>query len=685
MAAQETTARSGRYTLKEVRKPRDLDPHLQEQILARAAGQRPYPPISSKRGEVDEVDVIARLKDAGKPMPQGFHLIRRIGEGGTIITGTVAADDIEAVHGHESIASLKAGTELYLNLHNSVPAIHCNPEALDEAARIGGKSYPGVNGSRVIVGIVDFGCDFRHANFRGPTGATRLLYLWDQSDTPDRTLAPEGFGYGREFDRARINAALATAEPYQTLGYTPPLASHGTHVLDIAAGGGLEPALLGGKPGLGLVRQSHAGVAPDASIIFVQLKNEEGFLGNSRHLLEAVDYIFSKAEDLGMPAVVNLSLSTAGGPHDGSTLIEQAFEDLLKERGRAIVVSAGNAYAKEGHVHGTVQKGGRQEILWYTDPRAPKNEAEVWYSGAEEQLTVTLVCPEGDELGPVSLGKTCDIYSAGVRVGRISHRRRDPNNGDNQIDVRVPAFEGTAQLWKIELKSETDDVPFDVWIEQDDSGTAKLGSPTATADTLGSICCGPSPLAVGAYDTSESAYLALPYAGTAAGPTRKGANPYKPDLSAPGVNVVAARSQGGVTIMSGTSMAAAHVTGLVALLFDLALRAGKGFLPVDVTRKIVLAAAQRNSKDSLHGNWDSRLGFGRIDGPETLKELLSTTASPQPSVPGPTDSILRSPAPESVMVVPGNGKNGDSPQAHLEALVTDLRKARFTLTLSEPN
>jgi len=47
--------------------------------------------------------------------------------------------------------------------------------------------------------------------------------------------------------------------------------------------------------------------------------------GNSRTLLEAVDYIFTKAAELGKSAVVNLSLGTHG-PHDGSTLAEQGFD-----------------------------------------------------------------------------------------------------------------------------------------------------------------------------------------------------------------------------------------------------------------------------------------------------------------------------------------------------------------------
>ena len=72
------------------------------------------------------------------------------------------------------------------------------------------------------------------------------------------------------------------------------------------------------------------GVAPGADLIFVELSSRiddpatESF-GNSKRLLEAVDYIFRKATALGRPAVVNLSLGTFGGPHDGTTPVEEFF------------------------------------------------------------------------------------------------------------------------------------------------------------------------------------------------------------------------------------------------------------------------------------------------------------------------------------------------------------------------
>jgi subtilisin family serine protease len=69
-------------------------------------------------------------------------------------------------------------------------------------------------------------------------------------------------------------------------------------------------------------------------------------------------------------------------------------------------------------------------------------------------------------------------------------------------------------------------------------------------------------------------------------------------VSAPGVAIVAARAHGGVTVMSGTSMAAAHVTGMAALLFQLAQRAGRGRLRIEETRAL-LSQGNVDAKDSL--------------------------------------------------------------------------------------
>jgi subtilisin family serine protease len=622
-----------RWRLKPVEKDVPYDPHLEHHELAEKE-KRPDPAIRS-RGDDNKVyvDIIAKLLKPNEIPTELQQRVRRL-EGTDIVTGKIALTDIGKVR--PQVSSLKAATEIYLDLFHSLPGTRCDSASLQN-------QFPSIDGSGVVIGVVDVGCDFAHPNFLKPSGETRLLYLWDQSDPPPRSTgkSPEGFYYGREFTAEQINEALAQKNgksAYAALGYTPGIAAHGTHVLDIAAGNGRGSNQPGGQPLPGLLvegaERAPRGVAPGADLIFVHLKsNENQFLGNSRHLLDAVEYIFQKAGD--RPVVVNLSISTTGGPHDGTTLVEQGLVRMLEKKdGRAIVVSAGNSFNRAVHAQGTVKGETWEELRWTVDPRGAKNEMEIWYRGASP-LGVVLVTPEMDDvpsmaLPPVRPGRTYALQLGTDVWGRISHRRDDPNNNAHQIDIRLSAPPGRelelTGTWTIRLQTDPGaQVPFDAWIEQDDQADGRFETLTNNSCTLSSICCAEQLLTVGAFDTSRYADLRRPYDFTAAGPTRNDDFLRKPDVSAPGVDILAARAHGGTAVMSGTSMAAPHLTGLVALLFQRAQETGRGLLPIDTTRRLIIDSIRKASGSKA---WDPRLGWGPIDGVAAL-ELLKPEAPRQ--------------------------------------------------------
>lgn len=596
----------------------NLDPQLQKVILKSRAGQPLDAMVGRESAGGDAlIDVVAKLRDPERDVP-GLQVVRVMGD---VVTGEVAVGDIEAVRGDPNVISLKGARRLERNLKFSVSEVRASQQQLRDALPTGA---PAINGTGVIVGIVDYGCDFVHNNFRNADGKSRILYLWDQGAGTPTSISPAGFGYGREWGAKEINAALKSADPYQELAYDPGAGAHGTHVMDIAAGNGRATG--------------SAGMAPLADIIFVQVasndfSDEESF-GNSRHLLEAVDYVFTKAAALGKSAVVNLSLGTNGGPHDGSTPVEEGLDNLLEAPGRAVVIAASNSWGDRIHAAGKIGPGQKRTLKWdilANDPTT--NELEVWYAG-KGKLDVSLTDPQGKKIGPFPLGTTTKIKIQGQEAGVVFHRQKDPNNGDNQVDILLGPSLPTGR-WGVTLSAVAGSpaVEFHAWVERDDFQTGWQSTFSPQDDdrthTVGSISCGRNTIVVGSYDATVPGRDISSF--SSEGPTRDGRQ--KPEVSAPGHGIYAARSSTqGATQMWGTSMAAPHVAGLVALL----MQAAHGPLSAKQIRDAVIRGARRTPP--LGDGWSSRYGQGRIDAGAAILTQFGQLPAPHSAVAGVEDA-----------------------------------------------
>lgn len=527
----------------------NLDPALAEMVEG-------FPPEQVIEG-------ILRLEDPDQ-IPPHFSVVSRFNR---ICTGRFPAAHTWTIRRHPNVISLKAARPLGLHDKGGSSA---DPVMLEEAGAAAGTAGP-FSGRGCIVAALDFGLDFAHPNFLNPDGTTRLVAFWNQG-APYDPGHPNRFGYGRVYSREEINSALRAPDPYQALGYHPAISdtgsgSHGTHTLDIAAGNGRAP---GSRPGSGQL----------ADLLFVHLSTPRlgvvGDLGDSVRLLEACDWVDRTAG--GRPWVTNLSVGRTAGSHDGTSLVEQGMHELLRlSPGRAIVQSAGNYRSADLAVEGWLRDGEQRDLEWIIDPRdTTANEIDAWYSG-KDRFVVAIRPPEGDEFVEIRLGEVADLSHKGDLVGRIYHRKNDPNNRDNHVEVFV--YTGAPPgVWTVRLIGDyVISGRFHAWIERD---LARPGAQsrfdnriTSQSYTLGTIATSPLVITVGAYDANaEGAPLA---SFSSCGPTRDERRG-KPELLAPGVGVVAARSnprdavrqEGLLVARSGTSMAAPHVTGTVAAMFE---------------------------------------------------------------------------------------------------------------------
>lgn len=512
--------------------------------------------------------------------------------------------------------------------------------------------FSGQTGAGVLVGLVDSGIDLHHGDFIRPDGTTRIVSLWDQTaaGTP-----PSGFTYGAESSAAQIDAG--SVKEVDDFG-------HGTHVLGIATGDG-------SAAGHGQSPYTFVGMAPDADICAVKTDL------TTSGVVDGIHYIFQVAAARGEPAVVNLSLGTQEGPHDGTLLLDQLINQLTGP-GRIVVAAGGNEGADNLHAQVTVPPASSQNMTMLVPPYTPgpMNEDDfiivgAWY-GASDQIAVTLTTPSGVVLGPVAPGDSLTGRFTPDGYIDLYNATTTNVNGDRDIyfDVYDPAGSGppASGAWHfqytplviggtgqvdayIETSQLGDGTSFATWTQ----GTVFGGvvSAPGDADSVIAVAAHVTKICWNAFDGFYRCFTPAPIPGAIAsfssqGPRRDGA--LKPDLSAPGFGVASARSRaasfdnsevtsdGTHVVLAGTSMSTPHVTGAVALY--LGHRVNALATPSQVRARLQSSARADGHTGAVPNNvWGAgKLDIGNLLGP-SLGVAVLRPGSNHVAVFGDTDSV----------------------------------------------
>jgi hypothetical protein len=363
-----------------------------------------------------------------------------------------------------------------------------------------------------VFGLIDDSIALAHANFLDSKGKARTAFFWRQ-DELGKGMVPAGLDYGHELTAADVDAAMRhhtynglvdesavyTALGLSTIGKKWPkgrvqfhgldtAVSHGTHVADLAVGPRTLQAQTANLPPGFDAPPSWATADDDASrapIVAVQLDYDTvaDTSGGSMNVsvLDGLMYILSRCAPTAK-AVVNISFGTLAGPHDGTSLLEAAMDQLLALRGDRlqIVLAAGNSYQLRTHANVALEKNRSETLHWVVQPDdSSQSFVELWLAAGAEGIEIEITPPGRTALPPLKFGQSRMWLDDGQKpVCALIYPRRvsTGENGTCALVALAPSFSFKAAtatapsgVWKIKLtNTRAGQAVVDAYIERDD-------------------------------------------------------------------------------------------------------------------------------------------------------------------------------------------------------------------------
>jgi ribosomal protein L27 len=464
-------------------------------------------------------------------------------------------------------------------------------------------------GSEAIIGIVDSGIDILHEAFLFPnTNQTRILSVYDIANN-------------RIYNQSEINEFIIKSSDI------PPalrdikhseVNGHGTHVTSIAAG----------SPGENFL----GGIAPEAQII-ISIINSESSDGLQLHSAKAIEFIIGQATKLEKPVVINMSHGVNSGSHDGKSNFEHMFELFLDsgaKEGVAIVKSAGNERQTARHKSFDMMDSKSYKLRFNCADTEKQNEQiDLWFS-PNPSLSFRLINPDNEKTAWINNSNKNhrEEFANGNTITMMYSEAKNTGDGNLAIYISRKKDRGNETtekikqgIWTLEievLNIKMLDVTIHAWIELSKNRTLCFVDKVGDDECVTITTPGNAENVIVVSSVKNETNSITIDRNSSCGPTRSGGK--KPDISAPGLSIIAARAgtKKEVCIKAGTSMAAPHVTGAIALLLSAKKRRSENLTASQIRAAVKTAVG----RDSLR--WDYQTGFGLLDIEELFKRFNLT-------------------------------------------------------------
>lgn len=468
------------------------------------------------------------------------------------------------------------------------------------------RSIPNFNlkGGGVLIGIVDTGIDYTNPIFQYADKTTRISSIWDQTIISENN--PVYLSYGTEYSREQINEALKSENPFNIVPSRDEI-GHGTMVAGIAAGNEVPES-------------GFYGVAPDSELVIVKLKQAKPYLKKFFRLTEnaiayqendlifGIQYLLDYAVKVHKPIVICITLDTSQYAHDGRGTTSSWLSLESSMPGRATLIAVGNEGNARRHYFGLIKEDIKYDIV---ELNIGANESgfsmELWGS-SPNRFTIDITSPSGEYIPRIDirLNETREIsFIFESTIIYVDYQMVETQSGDQLILLRFS--QPTQGIWKFKVYgSGIFPMFYNIWLPMNNfvgPDTFFIRSDPYT--TLLSLSCADVPVTVTAYNpVDESMYI-----DAGKGYTR--INMVKPDIAAPGVNILSPSLDQGFVQVTGTSAAVAHTAGVAAMLLEWGIIKGNYRKMSTQDVKIFMIRGARRKADIVYPNRE--WGYGILD------------------------------------------------------------------------
>jgi len=502
-------------------------------------------------------------------------------------------------------------TENFISQYGYSPLPHCYGLTSEKSLEASGvqrlRRLPDFNtrGKGVLVGIIDTGIDYANPIFKREDGTSKIVALWDQTiDSGNRY--PENTFYGTEYNEEQINQALGSENPLEIVPSIDDI-GHGTMLAGIAVGSEVPES-------------NFSGVVPESDLIVVKLKQAKQALREffqiplnvpcyqENDILWGLAYVIDMARRLGRPCAICIGIGTSQGSHDDKGPLNNNISFFGDYPGFTVSISAGNEGNMKRHFYSTIDSSIEPSTVELNvGANEPGFSMELW-GAAPNTYSIDILSPTGEYIPRISESLRTNQtvhFLFGKSIIFIDYRLIETHTGDQLILMRF--LNPTPGAWRFRVYSRGDlSGSFHIWLPMNgfissDTYFIKPDPYTTVTSPGNSI----SPITVTAYNPDNDAL----YPQASKGYSR--INMIKPELAAPGVNVIVPTLEKGFATASGTGIAAAHTAGITVMLLEWGII--RGFYPgIDsvVIKKYLIRGARRNESFQYpNRDW----GYGIID------------------------------------------------------------------------